>query len=94
MQATRRGSGAVLAGLGLHAGEGAARLLGLDHPDCLAIHEQHVVGGPGLGRDLPHRDASRRGHRDVLVVLHHPPARRELLIDLHPGPSLGRQIFG
>ena len=81
--------GPVLAGLGLNAGEGAAGLLGLDHPHRLAVHEQHVVRWPGLGLHLPHGNALRRGHRGVLVVLNHPPARAELLVDLHAGPSLG-----
>ena len=84
--------GPVLAGLGLDAGERAARLLGLDHPHRLAVHEQHVVGRARLGRHLPHGHPLRRSHRGVLVVLHRPPARAQLLVDLHTGPSLGSEI--
>ena len=86
--------GPVLAGLGLHPDERAARLLGLDHPHRLALHEQHVVGRPGLGGHLPHGHALRGGHRRVLVVLNDPPARAELLVDLHAGASLGSEIVG
>ena len=84
----------ILAGLRLHAGEGAARLLGLDHPDGLAIHEQDVISRTRLRRHLPNRHALSCGHRGVLVVLHHPPAGFKLGINLHPSPRLRRQIVG
>ena len=86
--------GPVLAGLGLHPGERAAGLLGLDHSHRLAVYEQHVVGRPCFGWHLPHRNSRRGGHRGVLVVLHYPAARGELLVDLHTGASLGSEIVG
>ena len=63
------------------------------NPHRLAVDEEHVVGRPGLGGDLPHGHALRRGHRGVLVVLHYPAARFKLGVDLHPSPLLGIEIL-
>ncbi len=47
-------AGAVLGGLGLDAGQGGAFLLGLHRAHGLAVHEEQVIGKPGLQPELAH----------------------------------------
>ena len=81
----------VVLGLVLVPGEVHALLLalGLDHPHGLSPDEQHVVRGSHLGRVLPHRDPEPRVQVDPGLVLHHPPARRELGVDEVSGSLFG-----
>ena len=65
----------VLDRLPLDAGQRGPLLLGLDDTDGLAVDEQHVVGRPGGGYQLPDGDALARVEIDALVVLTTHPAR-------------------
>ena len=93
-------AGDVLAGLGLDADEGGADLLGLEHADRLAVHEEQVVGNAVAGLegeladgDTCHRPArGGRGQVDRPVVLDDPAGRGQLLVDLNARSSLGRQV--
>ena len=78
----------------LHARERRPNGLGLDHPDRLAVHEQHIVGPPLANRHLPHGHPASSGHRRVLVVLHHPATRLQLRVDVPPSLLLGGQPAG
>ena len=80
--------GLVLDRLPLDPGERGALLLGLDHPDGLAVHEQHVVGRPGSGHQLPDGDALTRVQVDALVVLNDPPRPGQHVVDPNARPIL------
>ncbi|MFG6414609.1 hypothetical protein ACG02S_11950 [Roseateles sp. DC23W] len=55
--------------------------LGLHDADRLAVHEQHIVGRTGVGRELAHRHARRRAQVEAGVVLHLPAGGAQAFID-------------
>ena len=81
----------VLDRLPLDPGQRGALLLGLDHADGLAVDEQHVVGRPGGGHQLPDGDALTRVEVDALVVLNDPTRPGQHVVDPEHAPcSPGR----
>ena len=84
----------VLRGLRLHARQRRARRLRFHGADRLAIHEQQVVDPavPGGHDELPDCHPLPGVQVEVLAVLHHPAARDELPVDLHPGARLPSEV--
>jgi hypothetical protein len=77
--------GGVGVALGLHFVLGQALALfvalGLDHPDRLAIDDQHVVGRAAVGGVLTHGRAAAGARVEAGLVLHEPAGLGELLVD-------------
>ena len=79
----------VASGLLFDGTEGRAELLGLDDPERLALHEQHVVSRTALGLDLAEGDSPARVEIQVFRCLHLPTGSGEHRIDLLAGLFLG-----
>ncbi len=56
--------------------------------------DQHIVGRARFSRNFTNGNTLRRSHRCAPVVLHNPPTRHKLLINLPPSLSLRREIVG
>ncbi len=67
-----------------HAGQQRAGLLGFDHADGLAVHQQKIIARAGFQRNFPQRDAPPGPGIELLVVLDHPAAGGQLSINLLP----------
>lgn len=83
---------AVFLGLRLHAGEGRALLLRLDHPGRHAVHEEKIVGFTVAvpQRKLPDGNARAGVDIGVCPILDDPARLLEQVVDRLPGFLLGR----
>ena len=85
-----RQSVAVLARLGLHAGECVTGRLGLDYPSRLLVDIQQVIGGAvaGYQPELAHRHTSGRRQVERVDILHGPSGLLEQGVNLYSGALL------
>ena len=82
----------VLPSLRLDPLEACPDLLRLDDADRLAIDEEDIVRGTGCGRDFTDCNTLSGSHRCARVILHHPAAGCELLVDIATGRLLGAKL--
>ena len=82
----------VLPGLRLDPLEARPDLLRLDDADRLGIDAKDIVRGARCGRDFTDGNTLSGSYRCVLVVLHHPAAGFQLLVDIAAGQLLGSQV--
>lgn len=86
--------GGVAGGLFGHTPEIRTFPLGLDDAACLAVDEEQVVGGTGVGVHLTYRHAQGFVKVDSLFVLDDPARVGELAVDCFAGLGFEEGLFG
>jgi hypothetical protein len=83
--------GGVVGGLVFGDGDGLAEgfFFCLDHSDGLAVNEEHVVGGTGVGRIFADGLALASAEVDRVFRLHGPARGAQLCVDGVAGDLLG-----
>ncbi len=84
-----RKAGGIAGGLLGHGRERGAFFYCFGHADRATIYEEKIITGAGLERNFAKGDASAGGEIGFLVILHDPPARDELRVDLLAGGGFG-----